>query len=73
MVRPSRFGRICWLDQLLIVKVPHNDNPADWLVDLLRELDPHPRPPPDEPHPTRSRDESCTYVCRNRRELRGGE
>jgi len=27
-------------DQLLIVKVPHKDNPADWLVDLLRELDP---------------------------------
>jgi len=27
-------------DQLLIVKVPHKDQPADWLVGLLRELDP---------------------------------
>ena len=33
-------------DQLLIVKVPHKDNPADWLVDLLRELDPVAEPQP---------------------------
>ncbi len=27
-------------DRLLIVKVPHKEHPADWLVDLLRQLDP---------------------------------
>jgi len=27
-------------DQLLIVKVPHKHHPADWLVNLLRELEP---------------------------------
>jgi transcription-repair coupling factor (superfamily II helicase) len=33
-------------DQLLIVKVPHKDHPADWLVDLLRELEPVSEPQP---------------------------
>jgi transcription-repair coupling factor (superfamily II helicase) len=33
-------------DQLLIVKVPHKDHPADWLVDLLRDLDPVAEPQP---------------------------
>jgi len=33
-------------DQLLIVKVPHKDHPADWLVDLLRDLDPIAEPQP---------------------------
>jgi transcription-repair coupling factor (superfamily II helicase) len=33
-------------DQLLIVKVPHKDHPADWLVDLLRQLDPVAEPQP---------------------------
>jgi transcription-repair coupling factor (superfamily II helicase) len=33
-------------DQLLIVKVPHRDHPADWLVDLLRELEPVSEPQP---------------------------
>ena len=37
-------------DQLLIVKVPHKDHPADWLVGLLRELDPVASPsPPSAP------------------------
>jgi transcription-repair coupling factor (superfamily II helicase) len=33
-------------DQLLIVKVPHRDHPADWLVALLRELEPVTEPQP---------------------------
>jgi transcription-repair coupling factor (superfamily II helicase) len=33
-------------DQLLIVKVPHRDHPADWLVALLRELEPVSEPQP---------------------------
>ena len=31
-------------EQLLIVKVPHKEHPADALVALLRELDPLPEP-----------------------------
>ena len=31
-------------EQLLIVKVPHKEHPADWLVALLRDLDPIPEP-----------------------------
>jgi transcription-repair coupling factor (superfamily II helicase) len=31
-------------EQLVIVKVPHKEHPADWLVQLLRELDPVPEP-----------------------------
>jgi hypothetical protein len=27
-------------DQLLIVKVPHKRHPANWLVELLRDIDP---------------------------------
>ncbi len=33
-------------DQLLIVKVPYKEHPADWLVDLLRDLDPVSEPLP---------------------------
>jgi transcription-repair coupling factor (superfamily II helicase) len=33
-------------EQLLIVKVPHKDHPADWLVDLLRDLEPVSEPQP---------------------------
>ena len=31
-------------EQLLIVKVPHKEHPADWLVALLRDLEPVPEP-----------------------------
>jgi transcription-repair coupling factor (superfamily II helicase) len=34
-------------DQLLVVKLPAKANPADALVDLLRELDPVPEPIPE--------------------------
>jgi transcription-repair coupling factor (superfamily II helicase) len=27
-------------EQLVVVKIPHKEHPADWLVDLLRDLDP---------------------------------
>ncbi|MGK2949230.1 MAG: transcription-repair coupling factor [Acidimicrobiales bacterium] len=33
-------------DQLLIVKIPHKHHPADWLVDLLRDLVPAEDPVP---------------------------
>jgi transcription-repair coupling factor (superfamily II helicase) len=33
-------------DQLLIVRVPHKEHPADWLVDLLRDLVPAEPPTP---------------------------
>jgi len=31
-------------EQLLIVKVPHKEHPADWLVAFLRDLEPVPEP-----------------------------
>jgi transcription-repair coupling factor (superfamily II helicase) len=31
-------------EQLLIVKIPHKEHPADWLVALLRDLEPVPEP-----------------------------
>jgi transcription-repair coupling factor (superfamily II helicase) len=34
-------------EQLLIVKIPHKEHPADWLVGLLRDLDPIPDPIPE--------------------------